>query len=108
MGREIKKITEEKAIYIPTEEIEVYNASEIREELSEMIDNGVKEIIIDLRNVEYVDSSGLGVLVSTMKRLKKINGKMILLSPKNAIKQVLELTSLDKVFTIEYDESNIK
>lgn len=91
-------------VVIPFEEIEVYNASELKEELSEIIEKGCLNIIIDLVNIEYIDSSGLGVLVSTLKKVKTINGNLILVSPKNPIKQILELTSLNKVFSITTDK----
>lgn len=96
-------INEKTAVIIPFEEIEVYNASELKDELSGVFDKGYTNIIIDLVNIEYIDSSGLGVLVSTLKKVKSVNGYLILLSPKNPIKQILELTSLNKVFTIVSD-----
>lgn len=100
-----KEILEGKiAVVTPFEEIEVYNAADLKNELSDIIDKGSINIIIDLINIEYIDSSGLGVLVSTLKKLRTVDGNLILVSPKNPIKQILELTSLNKVFSITNDK----
>lgn len=86
---------------IPDKEIEVYNIAEIKETIFEILERGNKKIIINLEMVEYIDSSGLGVLVTVLKRVRNLEGKLILLNPKSAVKQILGLTNLDKVFSIE-------
>lgn len=95
-----EEVNETTCLVTPGEEIEVYNAAELKEELMSILDGTHSNIIINLENVEYIDSSGLGVLVSTLKRVNIDSGKLILMSPKSAIKQILDLTSLDKVFKI--------
>ena len=56
---------------------------------------------MDMSKVEYIDSSGLGVLVSVLKKVKVSEGKLVLISPKSSVKQILSLTNLDKVFNIQ-------
>ena len=74
-----------------------------------MIDNGVKKIIINLEKVNYMDSSGLGILVAILKRLKQEDGIMKLTKMNIGIKKIFEITKLTKFFEIyEDDETALK
>ncbi len=95
-----QEINSKTYVIVPGEEIEVFNASELKDEIMKLIESGYLKIVMDLRNVEYMDSSGLGVIVSTLKKIKTVNGKLIISSPRSSIKQIFELTSLDKVFNV--------
>ena len=95
------KYEEDYVIVLPDEEIEVYNISEIKEVLFDIIEKGNRKLIMDMSKVEYIDSSGLGVLVSVLKKVKASEGKLVLISPKSSVKQILSLTNLDKVFNIQ-------
>ncbi len=95
------KYEEDYVIVLPDEEIEVYNISEIKEVLFDIIEKGNRKLIMDMSKVEYIDSSGLGVLVSVLKKVKVSEGKLVLISPKSSVKQILSLTNLDKVFNIQ-------
>ena len=92
---------EDYVLITPGKEIEVYNIAEIKESIFEILERGNKKIIINLEMVEYIDSSGLGVLVTVLKRVRNLEGKLILLNPRSVVKQILGLTNLDKVFSIE-------
>ena len=60
-----------------------------------------QNIKIDLDKLEYIDSTGLGVMVGVLKRLK-VNGKGIYLNnPKSNVRKILEITGLDKIFNME-------
>ncbi len=61
---------------------------------------------MDMSRVEYIDSSGLGVMVSVLKKVKHAEGKLVLISPKSSVKQILSLTNLDKVFNIQDNLEN--
>ena len=74
----------------PNEEIEVY-----------IVECGNNKMVMNLENVEYIDSSGLGALVTLLKKLRSGNGKLVLVNTKSSVKQILGLTNLDKVFIIE-------
>lgn len=95
------KYEESYVIVLPDEEIEVYNISEIKEVLFDIIEKGNRYLVMDMSKVEYIDSSGLGVLVSVLKKVKHAEGKLVLVSPKSSVKQILNLTNLDKVFNIQ-------
>lgn len=112
MRIEERIVNEKTAVISIFEEIEVYNAQKLKEYLSEKIDKGYINLVINMEAIEYVDSSGLGVFVSILKKIKILNGRLIIASLRNSINQIFLLTSLDKVFEIaensEVALSNIK
>ncbi len=97
--KEIKEV-ENAYLVVPEEEIEVYNIHNLRTELFSLVETGTTKLIIDLSKVRYIDSSGLGVLVSLLKKMKEISGKIVLLNPTEEIMEILSLTSLARVFII--------
>jgi anti-anti-sigma factor len=73
-------------------------ANEFRQEISDSIDRGVELILIDFKNVTFMDSSGLGALVLALKTVRSAEAQMFLCSLNDQIKMLLELTSMDRVF----------
>lgn len=61
---------------------------------------GVKEIAVDLKNVDYVDSSALGMLLLLREKSQAENIQMHLINPKIAVRQVLEIANFEKLFSI--------
>ena len=80
--------------------IYVEEAAQIRESLIGYIDRGHKTFIVDLGNVDYIDSSGLGTLVAIQKRALQNGGSVIIKGMKGLVKDLFELTRLTKVFEI--------
>lgn len=80
------------------------NAATLRGALLKLINNGTNKIIVDLHQVEYVDSSGLSVLVTAFQRLAQNEGEIVLLSPSNHVRSLIELTRLHQIFTIYEDK----
>ena len=62
--------------------------------------DGVKHLIINLSKVEYLDSTGLGVLIGGLKRLRESEGNLTLVGPGMRILRIFEITGLDKIFDI--------
>ncbi|MFP4379140.1 MAG: STAS domain-containing protein [Candidatus Sumerlaeia bacterium] len=73
-----------------------------RQELSELpcLSNCRNNVIIDLAEVDYMDSSGLGALVQVIRLFRKENYDLILCSPTKSIEQLLQFTSVDKIVRI--------
>ncbi len=88
-------------------EVDVYTSIELKRELNEIIDNGTKKIIINLDKVTYIDSSGLGVLVAILKRIRKEKGNLKLLKLTQNVKKIFEITRLTKFFEIFEDEEKV-
>jgi len=87
-------------IVSPDGEVDVYTAPKLKETLARAIEDGCDRIIIDLDGVEFMDSSGLGALVSGLRSVKEKNGFMVVTNPREAILKVLKITGLDKSFPI--------
>lgn len=77
------------------------DAAVVRDELLEEIDRGVINISIGLSELTYIDSTGLGVLVTLHKRTKEKGGKMVLTGAQGLVEQLLKRTRLDKIFCVE-------
>ena len=83
-------------------EVDVYTAPKFRERLIELVTEGKHHIVVDLDGVDFLDSTGLGVLVGGLKRVRSHDGDLALVCTQRRILKVLEITGLTKVFTI-YD-----
>ena len=79
----------------------VEEAAILREKLIVFMESGHKQFIIKLNHVEYIDSSGLGVLVAIQKRALQIKGGVTLVGASGLVKELLELTRLNKVFSMQ-------
>ena len=75
-------------------------ASEINGKINHLIDDGKLKILIDLKEVEWMNSSGLGILIDAVTVLKNNNGALRLVNVSDRIKNLLKITKLDTVFDI--------
>lgn len=83
-------------------EIDLSTAAVFKETVYKVIESGKTDIIIDLNGLEFMDSTGLGVLVAALKKTSTEGGKISLICDKRNILKVFSITGLDKVFSI-YD-----
>lgn len=81
-------------------EIDVATAPPLRDKLLALVNDGSERVIVDLSNVDFLDSTGLGVLVSVMKRLRTTGGDLRLICTKTHLLKVFEITGLTSVFEI--------
>jgi anti-sigma B factor antagonist len=81
-------------------EIDVYTAPQLRERLIEMVEGGARHVIVDLERVEFLDSTGLGVLVGALKRLRGVSGELALVCAQERLLKIFRITGLDRVFTL--------
>jgi anti-sigma B factor antagonist len=81
-------------------EVDVYTAPRLRERLVELVSQGKNQIVVDLEGVDFLDSTGLGVLVGGLKRLRSHDGDLTLVCTQQRILKVFEITGLTKVFAI--------
>lgn len=77
------------------------DASVVRDELLEQIDKGLTDVSIDMSKVTYIDSTGLGVLITIHKRTKEKNGKIVITGAQGMVEQLFKRTRLDRVLTLE-------
>ncbi len=83
-------------------EIDVYTAPRLREALVSLVDAGNYRLIVDMEGVEFLDSTGLGVLVGGLKRVRAHDGVIDLVCTQGRILRIFRITGLSRVFTI-YD-----
>jgi anti-sigma B factor antagonist len=81
-------------------EIDVYTAPKLRERLVELVSEGHYKIIVDMTKVEFLDSTGLGVLVGGLKRVRSHDGQLALVCNQERIYKIFRITGLTKVFPI--------
>lgn len=84
--------------FIKFERATIKEADLLKDNLAKAIISGFKKIIVDLSEVEYIDSTFLGVLVSALKRVTKEHGDIRLIGFKPAVHAMFELTRMFRVF----------
>lgn len=73
-------------------------AGNLKNLIYDKIDNGYKKVIIDMSKVDFIDSTFLGVIVSSLKKVANLNGDLKLVGFKPAVRAMFELTRLFRVF----------
>jgi anti-sigma B factor antagonist len=81
-------------------EVDVYTAPKLRERLTELIDGGARNVVVDLDRVDFLDSTGLGVLVGAHKRLRPMGGTFSLVCAKESLLKVFRITALDQIIPL--------
>ena len=84
-----------------TGEIDIYTSPNLRETLRSILDEKIADIRLDCKNLDYIDSTGLGVLIGVLKKLKNENKNIIIVNPKENISKLLKITGLDKIFAMD-------
>lgn len=81
-------------------EVDVFTAPKLREQIVELIEGGAHRLIVNLEGVSFMDSTGLGTLVGSLKRIKEHDGVLALVCTNRSVLRVLSITGLDKVFPV--------
>jgi anti-sigma B factor antagonist len=81
-------------------EIDVYTAPRLRELLIELVNTGFYQLVVNMEKVEFLDSTGLGVLVGGLKRVRAHDGSLDLVCTQERILKIFRITGLTKVFGI--------
>jgi anti-sigma B factor antagonist len=86
-------------------EIHLSTAPRFSRRLQESIDNGNTAIVLDLSGVEFIDSTGLSVLLNILRRVTQLQGRMALVCANPTVLRLFEITSLDETFDIFADRA---
>src|SRR5262245_34522073 len=81
-------------------EVDAHTAPQLKGAIAATIDRGTTELIVDLDQVTFMDSTGLGVLVGGLKRLREAGGELRIVCTRRPILRILEITGLDKVIPL--------
>ncbi len=90
------EITDAKVIIHIEGEVDVSNASELRDALDTALADGVKEVEADFAEVAYIDSTGIGVLVGAAHRAQESGSVLVVANPQKNVERVFTLLGVDK------------
>ncbi len=81
-------------------EVDLYTAPEFKERMVQVIDAGRRRLVVDLSRASFIDSTTLGVLVGGVKRLRDVDGSLVIVCSDPSILKIFEITGLDRIFPI--------
>ena len=84
-------------------ELVMANATETRRAIISHVASGRRHLVLDLNDTDFVDSSGLSVLVAVLKAVRKVGGEVVLLNLSEGVRTLIELTRMNEVFEIYHD-----
>ena len=85
-------------------EIDIYNAEELREEINRLIREKEKSVVFNCDELDYIDSTGLGVLAAAANKIKDYEGNVKIINLKPHIGKVFFLTGLTRIMDIEVNK----
>jgi len=86
-------------------EVDVYTSPRLKQEMVDLLNKGTTRLIIYLSAVDYLDSTGLGVLIGGLKRAREREGDLRLICNNLRILRIFEITGLTKIFDIHSSEA---
>ncbi len=84
----------------PRGDIDVYSAPQLRDTIAEKMGLGPPNIILNLEFVDFIDSTGLAIMIGGLKRAKELDGAFVLVKPNEQVSRVLRITDLTKVLPV--------
>lgn len=82
-------------------EIDIYTAPKLKEQLNELVGESKADVIVDLKGVTYMDSTGLGTFVSGLKHAKESDAKLKLIRANDRLIRLFQVTGLDSVIDVQ-------
>ncbi len=86
-------------------EIDVYTCTQLNTSFQEVIQAGAKDIVLNLENIQYIDSTGLGTIAHAAREVQQSDGKILVVCPKPQVRKIFEISGLtSKNITLFDDE----
>jgi len=95
-----EQVTDEVWVVALTGEVDLYTAPEFKQQLLDVIALGASQVVVDLTDTTFIDSTTLGVLVGGVKRLRPNGGQLLIVCSDRNITKIFEITGLNRVFAI--------
>ncbi len=108
MNFTLEKLNNYQLFSINEERLDAHNSSALKDAILHVIEQGETQIIVQLEKVRFIDSSGLGALLSGHKNAAAKAGKLVLVSIQPQVLSMFELTRLNRVFEIYADLTEIE
>ncbi|MGH3509174.1 MAG: STAS domain-containing protein [Nocardioidaceae bacterium] len=87
-------------------EIDVYTAPKLRDKIGELVGLGNYNLVVDLEKIDFLDSTGLGVLVGGLKKVRAHDGSLQLICTQERLLKIFRITGLAKVFAIHSSQAD--
>lgn len=84
------------------------NANELRREISDIVENGANIVLVDFQDITFMNSTGLGALVSTLRTVRSAGGELFICSLNEQVKMIFTLTKMDRVFKMFPDRDEFE
>jgi len=91
---------DDRAVVHVSGEIDLATCPQLRDVLAELVDRGIYHLVVDLEQVSFLDSSGIGVLMGVYRRIREHGGSLRLTAPSAQVRRVLDLTRVTMVVPI--------
>lgn len=88
------------AVLSVTGEIDLYTSPQLRDALTTAVDSGSRKLAVDLREVRFMDSMGLGVLIGARRKIAELDGSFALVCGEGPVRRVLDVSGLTQVFEV--------
>jgi anti-sigma B factor antagonist len=93
-------VSDQRAVVTASGELDLSTAPELRQFLRQTVADGARELIVDLSDVGFLDSTTLGVLIGARNRMLETGGTISIICPNRSVLRIFQLAGLDQVFTI--------
>lgn len=98
---DIQTKTKDEMVFVNIDgDVDLYSSPRVRQTIIDLIQKKKPALLVNLGGVTYMDSSGVATLVEGLQKIKKYGGKLCLYNLQGAVRDVFELSRLDKVFSI--------
>jgi len=95
-----ERLDDDLGVIVLSGEVDIYTAPQFKECLLELLDSGVKRLVVDLSQITFIDSTALGVLIGGVRRAHSSGGAMTIVVTTRPVERVLSITGLDRVFSM--------
>lgn len=85
-------------------EIDFHSSRELRDKFQEILEKKCSKLLVNLKKVSYIDSSGLATFVEALQRINRVGGKLVLVGLVPAVRGVFEIAKLDSIFALTDSE----
>jgi anti-sigma B factor antagonist len=85
-------------------EIDVYTCTKLNTSLQEVIQTGAKTIVLNLENIQYIDSTGLGTIAHAAREVQHAEGKILVVCPKPQVRKIFEISGLTSKNIVLFDD----
>jgi anti-sigma B factor antagonist len=101
MSPEASATDNEETVIFVAGDLDFHTAPDLRKEILTLFNEGVNRLVLDVSQLDFIDSSGLSVIIAGFKRFKERDGELILRSLTDRTRRVLEVSGLNNVLSFE-------